>query len=210
MKKLLHCLLILSMFLQSSGIAFAATNPNEGSDEQSPISPYDSENVTPIVDSFSYDPHVITVPQLNSGPNPVVVGDELVQVAFVDDFGQLYDTQANLTKKQLKIFLHGVVIASSVLSDADVIVFRNSGENVDSTKLAIAIIGGVIAGILLFAVSIAYNDAIEERDCKRSMASAWNTLAGEMRDCKLRGGSFDVTNAPSEFDCGASASSSCH
>ena len=207
MKKILYCFLIFCVLMQTTGSVLAG-NRYEQMNQAEPRD-YALEDVNPIVDSFSYAPHVITVPPLNGGNNPVVAGDELVQVAYVDDVGRLYDAQANLTKKQLKIFLNGNVIASSVLSDADSTVFRNSGQSVEAAKFANVIIEGIIVGLVILAVTIAYNEAEETRICSRNLASSWARVAGEMRSCKLRGGNFDVTNSPTRFDCGASATTTC-
>lgn len=185
--------------------AFAAIHTGN-SDQDLPIDEFGN---TPIMSTFQYEPYVTQLPVTNPSPTPVSIGDEIIQVQYVDMMGTLYDVQANLTKSNVKIFNDGALLASGPLTPAEVGEFRETGttQHVQAQcgNLCVAVVGALIAG----AIYIAYEEWSDARECRRGQQTALNNMVNDAMSCVRSGGHYTVDEFPQAELCGAGGYGHC-
>jgi hypothetical protein len=186
--------------------AIAATPPPAS--EDAPLPGEFRANV--IRDSFLYRTAVSQPPVLNPGPVPVLTGDELIEVAYTDDTGALYDVQLNLTRATAKVLQGGLVVGYGTLTPIEVTTLREAGQN---TAASVTLVEGILLAILGAVVevvaTIIYSEFSDRRQCERGVIAGNNQIVRDIRQCQSQGKSFTIHDS-SFADCGSSAYASCN
>lgn len=198
------CLFLILTLLSS--YAIAATPPPESED-----APLPSEwRAYAITDSFLYRTAVSQPPVLNPGPVPVLTGDELIEVAYTDDAGALYDVQLNLTRATAKLLQGGAVVGYGALTPIEVTTLREAGQN---TAASAAIVEGIVIGIIIAVVevvgTILYSEWADNRDCQRGVIAGNNQIVRDIHACQRQGRSFTIHDSTTAT-CGAGAGATCN
>jgi len=172
-----------------------------------PIPHQPSLDIT-LVGTFDYIPSITSLPSNNSWPNPVTLGDELMQTSYTDASGKIYDLQINLTKAQVKVFHLGVLQGQGQLTQQDVAVFHNIGDHLDDIE-AQGFIAGIVAAIVGAGLVIAYEIYAHKQECSRQHTIAMNDLVNEAMMCLRDGGENVVDQLPQPELCGAGGYGHC-
>lgn len=194
----ISCLVLLCM----SSLSHAANYPPDQSDQEPPID--DVFEVTPITESFDYVVAVSQPPILNPGPAPVQPGNSLLSGSYVDRFGTLYGVQVNLTTGIAKIFNGSSVVAQGALNSSEIDQIRQAGGHISNppTAQCEALCIGVVVAVIGAAISIAYDEYQERRECQRNQTSNYNSMLNDQAACGRSGGTYVVTTFPSAQMCG--------
>ena len=200
-------LLIVTLLSQP---AIAATPPPAS--EDAPLPGEFRANVIP--DSFLYRTAVSQPPVLNPGPVPVLTGDELIEVAYTDDTGALYDVQLNLTRATAKVLQGGLLVGYGTLTPAYVTTLREAGQNTAASAavvevVVIAVIGAVIGAVVEGAISVAFSMWSDEKECRRGVIAGNTQIVRDIRQCQSQGKSFTIYDS-TMATCGAGAGASCN
>jgi hypothetical protein len=203
MYKGIYLFLILTLL---SPYAIAVTPPPESED-----APLPSEwKAYPIADSFLYRMAVSQPPILNPMPVPVMTGDELIEVAYTDSAGSLYDVQLNLTRATAKLLQSGAVVGHGTLTPIEITTLREAGRN---TAASAAVVEGIVIGIIVAVVevvgTILYSEWADNRDCQRGVIAGNNQIVRDIRACQRQGKSFTIHDSTTAT-CGAGAGATCN
>lgn len=195
-------MLSFTTLLCVSALSHAANYPPEQVDEAPPVD--DLFGITPIAESFDYVVAVSQPPILNPGPNPTQIGNSLLSGSYVDQFGALYDLRVDLTTGVARIFNGSSLVGQGGLTASEVDLIRRSGENIEGPQAAQCgpICVGIVVAVVGVAITVAYEEYRDYRDCQRQVASNWNALRNEQAACHRSGGVYRVSTYPSSDTCG--------
>jgi hypothetical protein len=210
LKKMVCLILIFTILAPSAGMAYVRCGPADSTgvgdgycEGTSWRMPETEADIVPIRDNTYHE-------------QPPGVSHGTFRSAYVDSRdGSAYEVEANLDTGGTVLYdASGEVVLQGQLNSAELTLFRDAakrfrdGDPQAGTAIEAALVS-LAAGLILVVVTSIFDELIaeeiEERACRRDMASDANRMVAEIASCRARGGEYVVTARPSMELCGGGA-----
>lgn len=210
LKRLICLILIFTMLAPSAGMAYVRCGPTDSTgvgdgycEGGTWLMPETEADIVPIRDNTYHE-------------QPPGVTHGIFRTAYVDSRdGSAYEVEANLDTGGTVLYgASGEVVLQGQLNAEELALFRDAakrfrnGDPQAGTVLETALVS-LAVGLILLAVQSLFDELIandiEERACRRDMATNANQMAAEISSCRARGGEYTIIARPSMALCGGGA-----